>query len=210
MRTQSELAQDLKQLLITDSRLLLISKMAGEIVPRSRPPGFEGLARIICGQQISVQSADAIWARLAERQGTSSAEAFLSLGEDGVFGVGLSRTKYIYIHTAAQAIVSGDLDLDVVATLPAKQAIDTLVRHKGIGRWTAEVYLMFCAGHPDVFPIGDLALRKAVTEALNLQDLLKAAELEGLADRWAPYRSTAALLFWQFYSATRRRQGLPL
>ena len=113
---------------------------------------------------------------MAERNGTRSAQAFLALGEDGVVGVGLSRTKYAYIRTAAQAIASGNLDLATVASLPAKQAIETLTQHKGIGPWTAEIYLMFCAGHPDIFPVGDLALRKAATEALNREDPFKAAE----------------------------------
>lgn len=210
MRTQRQVTHDLRQLLTLDPRLMPVSRVAGKVLPRTRPAGFEGLARIICGQQLSVQSADAIWARLEARGGAQSAEAFLDLGETGVQGVGLSRTKYAYLQAVAQAIASGDLDLADVVTLPADQAIAAMVRHKGIGPWTAEIYLMFCAGHPDIFPVGDLALRKAVVEALDLDSATDHKTLFALAARWSPYRSTAALLFWRFYAAVRQRQGVPV
>lgn len=210
MRTQAQVTHDLQQLLTLDPRLQPIQAAAGPVAPRMRPPGFEGLARIICGQQVSVQSADAIWGRLAERQGTQSAQAFLALGEDGVQGVGLSRTKYAFLHSAAQAITSGELDLDTLVSLPADEAIHAMTRHRGIGPWTAEIYLMFCAGHPDIFPVGDLALRKAVVEALDLDPAVPLRTFTDLAMGWAPYRSTAALLFWRFYSTKRHRQGLPV
>ncbi|HEX7385894.1 MAG TPA: DNA-3-methyladenine glycosylase 2 family protein [Castellaniella sp.] len=199
---------DLKRLLALDARLVPVSRVAGEVLPRTRPAGFEGLARIICGQQLSVQSADAIWGRLVERQGTRSAQAFLALDEGVAMGAGLSRTKYAYLKIAAQAVVSGELNLGGAVRLPAQDAIAALTRHKGIGPWTAEIYLMFCAGHPDIFPVGDLALRKAVADAFEREDLLDVRNLVALASRWAPYRSTAALLFWRFYAATRRREGV--
>lgn len=210
MRTQRQVTHDLRQLLTLDPRLMPVSRIAGKVMPRTRPAGFEGLARIICGQQLSVQSADAIWTRLEARGGAQSAEAFLDLGETGVQGVGLSRTKYAYLRAVALAVASGDLDLADVVTLPADQAIAAMVRHKGIGPWTAEIYLMFCAGHPDIFPVGDLALRKAVTEALEQDSMLDVKALSTLAAGWSPYRSTAALLFWRFYAAVRRRQGVPV
>jgi DNA-3-methyladenine glycosylase II len=210
MRTQRQVTRDLRQLLNLDPQLVPVSRIAGKVVPRTRPAGFQGLARIICGQQLSVQSADAIWARLEDRGGARSAQAFLALGEAGVQGVGLSRTKYAYLQAVAQAVASGDLDLAHVVTLPADQAIAAMVRHKGIGPWTAEIYLMFCAGHPDVFPVGDLALRKAVVQALDLDSAMAHKALFTLAATWAPYRSTAALLFWRFYAAVRQRRGVPV
>ena len=179
-------------------------------MPRSRAPGFEGLARIICGQQVSVASADAIWARLEARNGGQTAQGFLALGEDGLQGVGLSRSKYLSITAVAQAIVAGDLDLDAVASLPAQQAIASLTSHRGVGPWTAEIYLMFCAGHPDIFPAGDLALQKAVGAAFGIDPCPDHRALAAMAERWAPYRATAALLFWRFYAATRRRDALPV
>ncbi|CAM5186812.1 DNA-3-methyladenine glycosylase II OS=Castellaniella defragrans OX=75697 GN=HNR28_002524 PE=4 SV=1 [Castellaniella defragrans] len=210
-RTQAQVARDLRRLLKLDPRLRPVSQVAGRVVPRARPAGFQGLARIICGQQLSVQIADAIWTRLVERGGAQSAQAFLDLGEAGVQGVGLSRTKYAYLQSVAQAVASGDLDLSAIVALPADQAIAAMVRHKGVGPWTAEIYLMFCAGHPDIFPVGDLALRKAVAEALALDSVIGDGKaLSELAACWAPYRSTAALLFWRFYSAVRQRQGIPV
>lgn len=210
MRTQRQVTHDLRQLLALDPQLVPVSRVAGKVVPRGRPAGFEGLARIICGQQLSVRSADAIWSRLADRGGARSAQAFLDLGEAGLQGVGLSRTKFVYLQAAARAVASGELDLEGVVTLQAGQAVAAMTRHKGIGPWTAEIYLMFCAGHPDVFPVGDLALRKAVAEALAMGAEVDPQSLSTLAARWAPYRSTAALLFWRFYAAVRQRQGVPV
>ena len=155
-----------------------------------------------------MQSADAIWGRLVQCGGTQSAREFLDLDRAVAMGAGLSRTKYAYLHTAAHAVASGELDLAGAVALPAEQAVAALTRHKGIGPWTAEIYLMFCAGHPDIFPVGDLALRKAVADAFARQDLLVARSLAEVAQRWAPYRSVAALLFWRFYAATRKREGV--
>jgi DNA-3-methyladenine glycosylase II len=210
LRTQRQVTRDLQRLLALDSRLLAVHRVAGSVRPRTRPAGFQGLARIICGQQLSVRSADAIWARLVDRGGAQSAQAFLDLEEAGVQGVGLSRTKYAYLRTVAEAVACGSLDLAAVADLPADAAVAAMVRHRGIGPWTAEIYLMFCAGHPDVFPVGDLALRKAVSEAFALDPPIGGKALSELAAGWAPYRSTAALLFWQFYAAVRQRQGIPV
>lgn len=210
MRTQRQVSHDLRQLLAQDPQLVHVSRAAGKVVPRTRPAGFEGLARIICGQQLSVQSADAIWGRLVMRGGAGTAQAFLALGEAGLAGVGLSRTKCAYLQAVAQAMVRGELDLAGAVALPADQAIAELTRHKGIGPWTAEIYLMFCVGHPDIFPVGDLALRKAVSEAFGLEPLIGTRDLAQQAARWAPWRSTAALLFWRFYAAARHRQALPV
>jgi DNA-3-methyladenine glycosylase II len=195
-RHKARLARHLASLLALDPRLQAVHHVAGEVLPRSRAPGFEGLARIICGQQVSVASADAIWSRLEAR--------------DGLQGVGLSRSKYLSITAVAQAIVTGDLDLDAVAALPAEDAIASLTGHRGVGPWTAEIYLMFCAGHPDIFPSGDLALQKAVGEAFGIAPCPDRRALAAMAESWAPYRAAAALLFWRFYAATRQRDALPV
>jgi len=209
-RHKARLARHLASLLALDPRLQAVHHVAGEVLPRSRAPGFEGLARIICGQQVSVASADAIWGRLEARDGACTAEGFLALGEDGLRGVGLSRSKYLSITAVAQAIVTGDLDLDAVAALPAEDAIASLTGHRGVGPWTAEIYLMFCAGHPDIFPSGDLALQKAVGEAFGIAPCPDRRALAAMAESWAPYRAAAALLFWRFYAATRQRDALPV
>ncbi len=200
----------LGQLLERDPRLEPVVRVAGEVLPRTHPPGFTGLARIICGQQLSVASAGAIWARLEDHGGTRAPEGFLALKEDQFRLIGLSRGKQASIRVVAQAIASGELDLAAAATLPAEQAIQSLTRYHGVGPWTAEIYLMFCAAHPDIFPVGDLALRKAVGDAFGIQPYPAPRAVADIAAGWAPCRSTAALLFWRFYAATRHRDALPV
>src|SRR5690606_27459052 len=108
------------------------------------------------------------------------------------------------------AIAAGGIDLDAVAGLPAEQAVRELTAIKGIGPWTAEIYLMFCTGHPDVFPAGDLALQKAVAHALGLDGRPAIKDLSVIAAAWSPHRHAAALLFWRYYARMRDTQGIPL
>ena len=204
------LAQHLASLLQLDPRLSKVHSIAGAFQPRIGMPGFAGLARIVCGQQVSVASANAIWSRLEAQPGASTPEGFLSLGEEGLRGVGLSRGKHLTLKTLAEKIVVGDLDFDALEGLSADEAIAELTAHKGIGPWTAEIYLMFCAGHPDIFPAGDIALQKAVGDALTPGQYPDRAQLIGIATAWSPYRATAALLFWRFYRKLRQRDGLGL
>lgn len=207
---EQRVRQHLEQLLAQDPRLVTVHAIAGEVRPRIRPAGFAGLARIICGQQLSVASADAIWGRLVQSGATGSPAAFLALDADRARAAGLSRGKLQAIDAVARALLEGELDLSATAALPADEAIATLTRHRGVGPWTAEIYLMFCAAHPDIFPAGDLALRRAVGEAFELPADPAAKALAGMAHAWAPWRSTAALLFWRFYAARRHRNALPV
>jgi len=203
-------ARHLELLLRLDPRLNAVHVVAGPFPPRTAPPGFAGLARIVCGQQVSVASANAIWGRLEQREGATTPEGFLALGEAGLAGVGLSRGKFVTLTALAEAMVSGRLDLAAVENLPAEAAIAALTQHRGIGPWTAEIYLMFSGGHPDIFPAGDLALQKAVGEAFGLESHPDRKTLIDIAAAWAPHRATAALLFWRFYAARRNREGLAL
>ena len=130
---------------------------------------------------------------------------FLGLGEEAVRATGFSAGKYRTVRVIAQAMVAGELDLARVETMPAPDAIACLTAHKGIGPWTAEIYLMFCAGHPDIFPAGDLALRKAVGHALGMSETPGEKAVAIMAERWAPYRHAAALLFWKYYAAVMRK-----
>ena len=207
---QTLLAHRLESLLRLDPRLREVSRVAGALTPRSRPPGFPGLARIICGQQLSVASAQAIWQRLEAAGVGDSPPAFLALSEENARSMGLSRSKYATITGIARAILNAELDLESVTAMEADAAIAALTAYKGIGPWTAEIYLMFCAAHPDIFPVGDLALRKAVEQAFGFEAPVSRAELTRLAEQWSPHRSTAALLFWRFYATWRERESLPL
>ncbi|EIK96142.1 DNA-3-methyladenine glycosidase II [Pseudomonas sp. M47T1] len=205
----ARLRQHLRELLQADPRLAPVYALAGDFAPRLREPGFAGLARIVCGQQVSVASADAIWGRLALLPQATTAAGFLALGEEGLAGAGLSRSKFKTLTHLAQALENKELDLAHIAQVPAELAIAELTRLPGIGPWTAQIYLMFCAGHPDIFPAGDLALQKAVAHAFELS-AVNARDLANLALAWAPYRATAALLFWRLYAVMRGRQGLAL
>lgn len=208
--SEKTLARHLRSLLRLDPRLAKVHDVAGPFSLRTRDPGFAGLARIVCGQQLSVASADAIWGRLEARSGTVTAETFLALGADGLQGVGLSRGKLTTLSGLAEAVVAGELDFSEIDSLPDEAAIAGLTRYRGIGPWTAEIYLMFCAGHPDIFPVGDLALRNAVADAFDIEPHPAPRALALMAAKWAPYRATAALLFWRFYAARRHREGLPV
>lgn len=204
------LARHLDGLMGRDARLVGVRERAGAFEVRTNPSGFPGLARVICGQQLSVASARAIWTRFAALEGAETPEGFLALAEARVRGAGMSAGKYRTISVLAQAVVEEQLDFGEIDVLPAPEAIASLTALKGIGPWTAEIYLMFCAGHPDIFPAGDLALQKAVAHGLGLARRCGPKELAVMAELWAPHRATAALLFWRYFAAIREREGIAL
>ena len=205
------LAHQLKALLRRDPRLRAVAKRAGPFEIRLTPGGFPGLVRVICGQQLSVASARAIWGRYAELPGALTAEGYLRLDEAALRGAGFSAGKVRTVRVIAEAIVSGALDFDLVERLRPDEATAYLTAHKGIGPWTAEIYLMFCSGQPDIFPAGDLALQKAVGHALGMDHTPTAKELIALAVPWSPYRHAAALLFWRYYATViRKSEGIAL
>ena len=199
------LQRQLRALLRRNPELRPVAKQAGAFEIRLTPGGFSGLARVICGQQLSVASARAIWSRFAALPGALDPATYLTLSEEAVRATGQSAGKYRTIRVIAEAIVAGDLDLSLVDTMSGEDATKYLTAHKGIGPWTAEIYLMFCTGHPDIFPVGDLALRNAVGHALGMTKSPTEKELTVLAARWAPYRHAAALLFWKYYAAVMRK-----
>jgi DNA-3-methyladenine glycosylase II len=204
------LSRHLAALLAVDPRLAPIAARVGDFQIRRTDAGFPGLARVICGQQLSVASASAIWGRFAALPGALVPETCLQLTEAEVRAVGFSRGKYVTVRAVAEATVAGTLHFESLHDLPAEDAVAALTRIKGVGPWTAEIYLMFCAGHPDIFPAGDLALQKAVAAALGLGERVNTKDLVEMAKLWAPHRATAALLFWRYYAAMRQRQGVPL
>ena len=201
------LQRQLKALLRRNPQLRPVAKLAGTFDIRLTPGGFAGLVRVICGQQLSVASARAIWGRFAELPGALDPAKYLKLDEATVRSVGFSAGKYRTARAIAEAVVAGTLDFDLVERLPAEEATAYLVAHKGIGPWTAEIYLMFCSGHPDIFPAGDLALQKAVGHALGMDHAPTAKELIEIATPWSPHRHAAALLFWKYYAVVIRKAG---
>ena len=204
------LARHLRALLRRDARLRAIYKTAGPFEIRQTAPGFAGMAKVICGQQLSVASARAIWARFELLPGALEPADYLRLSEAEVRAVGFSAGKYRTVRALAEALVEGRLDLTELDTLPAEDAVAKLTALHGIGPWTAEIYLMFCAGHPDIFPSGDLALQKAVAHALQLEPRPIGKALDAIAEAWSPHRATAALLFWRYYAALGLNSGVLL
>ena len=204
------IAGHIEALVGIDPRLAPVRDFAGPVQPRIAQPGFAGIAKVITGQQVSVASASAIWGRFENLPGALDPVTYLGLSEEAVRAVGFSGGKFRTVRAIAEAMVAGTLDFDHLETLPAEDAVRYLVEHKGIGPWTAEVYLMFCAGHPDVFPAGDLALLKAVQHGLGLGARPTIKEMAGIAAGWAPHRSAAALLFWRYFAVMRDREGVLL
>jgi DNA-3-methyladenine glycosylase II len=202
MRTidsEADIAEGLDYLLRRDRRLRKVLKIAGTVPLRRRPDGFEGLVRIIMGQQVSVASASAISDRFLAAFPGVPVEIIRNATDDELRAPGLSMAKIKAVRAAATAISEG-LDLAGLAGLTAV---------KGIGPWTADLYLLFCIGHQDIFPAGDLALRNAVADAFGLA-ALTIDETEAVAVKWSPWRGVAAWLFWAYYRAKRQRTALPL
>jgi DNA-3-methyladenine glycosylase II len=179
--------------------------------------GFEGLLHIMIGQQVSIASASAIWARLVAAADPLTPQTILGLDDAALRAVGFSRQKTVYARALAQAIVDGEVDLDALRRLRDEAAIAALMNLKGIGRWTAEIYLLFGLGRPDVMPADDLALLIAAQRLKGLAQRPTGAELRAISEAWRPWRSVAARMLWHWYrnapaepvapAATRRRTG---
>jgi DNA-3-methyladenine glycosylase II len=201
------LERQLAGLIRGDRRLDAVAAQAGPFEIRLTEGGFAGLTRVICGQQLSVASARAIYGRFAALEGALDPATYLTLDEATIRATGFSAGKFRTVRAVAEAVVAGTLDFAVADALPSDEAVAYLCAHKGIGPWTAEIYLMFCAGHPDIFPAGDLALQKAVGHALGMETAPTAKNLIEIARLWAPHRHAAALLFWKYYAAVIRKAG---
>jgi DNA-3-methyladenine glycosylase II len=177
---------------------------------RLRAPGFAGLARIIVSQQVSTASANAIFARLETALAPLSAESVRAANHETLRASGLSAAKIRALQALAQAVAQDGLDLTGLGALTAEEAHRALVAVKGIGPWTADIFLLFCLGHPDAFPAGDIALQEAAKLVLGLKERPDARRLEAIAERWRPLRGIAARMLWAYYSAARRRVGMAL
>ncbi|MEM6357819.1 MAG: DNA-3-methyladenine glycosylase [Pseudomonadota bacterium] len=177
--------------------------LVGDVPLRRRPAGFDALLRAICSQQLSVASANAVWAKL-EAAGATEPEPIRALGTDGLKACGLSRQKASY----ALALAEAELDLDALVDLPEDEAVAMLTAVKGIGVWTAEIYLMFALGRADVFAPGDLALQEAARLLFALEERPREKAFREMAAAWSPWRSVAARVLWAYYAAEKRREGI--
>lgn len=194
-----------EQLAKKDAALARALGAIGEPHIRRRPGGFEAVFRIIVEQQVSVPSAQAIWARCIEGVAPMSAAAALRQGEDGLRGLGLTRQKARYVYGLAEAVETGSIDFKRVAEMDDEAAAKTLQSLKGIGPWTAAIYLLFCEGRVDIWPPGDVALLGAYAEAKQRGPRPDMKFLDGRALKWAPYRGLAAHILWTYYAHIRGR-----
>src|ERR1700739_34930 len=175
---------------------------------RRREAGFAGLAAIICGQQLSTASAAAIWARLAAAFDPFYHDSLRRARADRLGRLGLSAAKIKTLKGIARELAAERLNLDVLAEEDAAAAHHTLTALHGIGPWTADVYLLFCLGHGDAWPAGDLAVREAVKIGLGLKTRPSAKQMAPLAEPWRPLRGAAAHLWWSYYRALKKREGV--
>jgi DNA-3-methyladenine glycosylase II len=210
IETAEHIAEGLEALAKLDGRLAAVVVAAGEVPLRRRTPGYEGLAHIIVGQMVSRASADAIWARLVARTGTVTPEAVAALDEAAFREIGLSRAKQATLLGAAAACLDGALDLDHLCMLAPDEAIGRMTALRGIGPWTAEVYLLLCAGHADIFPAGDIALQNAARHAFAFEERPDQRRLAELATIWSPWRGVAARLLWAYYARAMNRAIVPV
>lgn len=209
IRSEEDIARATQDLLAIEPAFRLVVDAAGPLPLRLLPTGYEGLAGIVVSQLVSRAAADAIWGRCKTLLGTVTPEAVLARSVEELRNAGLSGAKERTLRILAEACAGG-LDLHRTATLPADEAIREMTALKGVGLWTAEVYLLFAAGHPDIFPSGDVALRTAAGEALRLSERPTDKALRIMARDWQPQRSIAARLLWAFYANRHKRDAMPL
>ncbi|MEL0018459.1 MAG: hypothetical protein VW709_01185 [Rickettsiales bacterium] len=189
----------LRELAGRDADIAAALREVGYPAPRNRAPGFQTLINIILGQQVSTQSAAAIRARLEAAVDPLTPEGFLAAGDDVLRGAGLSGRKVEYGRSLAEAILDGTLETGRLAELDDAQVKQAITGIRGLGPWTAEIYMLFALGRADVWPAGDLAIQVAVQKLKRMRKRPDRKRLETVARRWRPYRGVAALFLWHYY-----------
>ena len=205
--TEADLARGIEGLAAIEPRFGEAARVAGPIPLRRWQPGFATLMRVLTGQQLSVAAADGIRARL-EDQGLMSPGAVLGVDDEALRACGLSRSKVRYARAMAEAVEGGTLDLDVLPAMPVEDAVAALTAVKGIGTWTAEIYLMFAVGHRDVFAPKDLALQEGARTLFGWEERPTDRALAEAAQAWSPWRAVAARILWRWYRHAKGREGI--
>ena len=195
-----QLRSSLESLAAIEPAIARVIAAGGYPEPRIRARGYPTLLRTIVGQQVSVAAADSVWRRLGETLGDAEDPApMIAASDEALRGAGLSRQKAGYARSLAGLVTSGELDL---AALPEddEEAIAALTAVKGIGRWSAEIYLLFAEGRADIWPAGDLAVQIAVGRILGLDERPNEKAVREAAEGWRPHRGAAAILAWHSYN----------
>src|SRR3977135_2958557 len=206
--TQADLEDAVHVLVAQDKRLKPIFALTGMPALRQREAGFAGLAHIVCGQQLSTASASAIWTRISAAFDPFDHDAIRKARADRLGRLRLSAAKIKTLKNLAREIAAERLNLDVLASEDADAAHNTLTALHGIGPWTADVYLLFCLGHGDAWPGGGVAVQEAGKIGLGLETRPTAKQMGPLAEPWRPMRGAAAHLWWSYYRAVKKREGV--
>ncbi len=207
LRSSADIAEGVAYLRAKDARFDAFLAEAPGVPLRRTEPGFPALLHSVVSQQLSVAAADAIWGRLTERR-EPSAEAIHRARSSSLAAAGLSRPKIGYAKGLAKAVLDGSLPLGRLEEMRTEDAVAALTSVKGIGRWTAEIYLMFALGRADVIAAGDLALQEASRMLFGLAERPSERRLRELAADWAPWRAVAARVLWSYYRLARNREGI--
>ena len=201
VRTSESLKQSLLALAEREKAFAEVLDTHGHPEPRASAPGVETLLRTIVGQQVSVAAARSMWSKLTAKFGEPvDLKNLLDASDEEMREAGMSRQKAGYLRSLAGLVLSGELDL---AHLPEddEEAIAQLIQIKGIGRWSAEIYLLFAEGRHDVWPAGDLAVQIEIGRLMGLDGKPTEKQLRELAEKWRPHRGAAAVLAWHSYNA---------
>jgi DNA-3-methyladenine glycosylase II len=210
LHTEADLLAGLAELVVADPRLIPVSEKAGAFNLRRREPGFPGLCAIVCGQQLSTASAAAIRARLFAAFDPFHHDTVRRARADKLRRLGLSAPKIKSIREIGKAVAEGRIDLTAVGNMDADDAHAALTSLHGVGPWTADIYLLFCLGHADAFPSGDLAVQESARLALGLRKRPDAKALAKIAEAWRPWRGVAAHLLWAYYHVVKKRDVVPV
>jgi DNA-3-methyladenine glycosylase II len=206
---EASLARGVRALSKIDEDLARVVREHGAPPMWEREPGFPALVLTILEQKISLDSARAVFNRLLALAPSLTPRALLDISDDSLRLAGFSRQKALYCKLAARSIVEGRLDLDALESLDDDEARASLVSLKGVGPWTAEVYLLRCLNRPDAWPSGDLALQIAAREVKRLATRPTSSELDALAEAWRPLRAVAARILWSHYLNRAGRTAPP-
>ena len=210
LHSDADLQAGLTRLILADPRLKPVADKAGAFSLRRREAGYAGLCAIVCGQQLSTAAAATIRARLFAAFMPFGHESVRKARTDKLKQLGLSAAKIKSIKEIGKAVAKGRIDLTAVGNMDADVAHAALTALHGVGPWTADIYLLFCLGHADAFPAGDLAVQESARIAFGLRKRPDAKALSKMAEAWRPWRGVAAHLLWAYYHVVKRREGISL
>lgn len=205
IENSQELEAHITALTIIEPKFAAVYEQVGTPDLRHNAGGFEQLMRAMVGQQLSVAAAASIWQRLVDTNLTTP-QTIREASDEDLRAQGLSKQKTRYVRS----LVEHDIDFDALGTLPNEDVVKTLTAVTGIGRWTAEMYLLFSLKRADVLAVDDLAIKVAAMELLDLTERPTPKQLNHLTQDWSPHRSAASLLLWSYYGSLRKETAIPL